>query len=271
MKKQNSNNGYPENANFLGYKLTIAYDGTDFHGWQEQDSHLPTIVSTLRTSFAYAFQQELQFLVGSSRTDTGVHALGQVARIKIPFSIEPDQLMNVWNRVLPNSISITNIEPIDASFHPQHNVVNKTYWYHLFDRRPLPFVARYGWFYDRRIDMNRLKQALSIFVGTHDFRSFVTGDDRDSTIRTINSIDIEWAPEFGAHRIIVQGPSFLRYMIRRIVGASVQIATSKKIPVNSLEQILQSKNPRQDLLTAPAQGLILKSIKYTPSRGTPIN
>jgi len=251
--------------NLNSFKLIIAYDGTDFHGWQEQDSHLPTIVSTLRKSFAYAFEQELQFLVGSSRTDTGVHALGQVARIKIPFSIEPDQLKNVWNRVLPNSISITDVELVDTSFHPQHHVSNKTYWYHLFDKRPLPLVARYGWFYDRRIDMQRLKQALSIFVGTHDFRSFVTGDDRDSTVRTITSIDIEWSPEFGAHRIIVQGPSFLRYMIRRIVGASVQIATSKKIPIHSLEQILLDKNPRQDLLTAPAQGLILKDISFDTS------
>lgn len=250
--------------NFNSFKLTIAYDGTDFHGWQEQDTHLPTIVSTLRTSFAYAFQQELQFLVGASRTDTGVHALGQVARIKIPFQINPEQLMAVWNRVLPNSITITNIEPVDASFHPQHNVNNKTYWYHLFHQRPLPFVARYGWFYDRHIDLEKLKKALAVFVGTHDFRSFVTGDDRDSTIRTITSIDVEWAPEFGAHRIVVQGPSFLRYMIRRIVGASVQIASSKKASVHSLEQILQSKNPRQDLLTAPAQGLILKEINYSP-------
>lgn len=246
------------------YKLTIAYDGTDYHGWQEQDTQLPTIVSTLRTSFAYAFEQELQFLVGASRTDAGVHANGQVARIKIPFIIEPAELINVWNRVLPNSIAIVSAEPVDAQFHPQHNVINKTYWYQLFANRPSPFVARYGWFYDRRINWAKLEEALHIFIGTHDFRSFVTGNDRNCTVRTITSITMVHVPELNAHRIIVQGPSFLRYMIRRLVGASVQTATAKKYSVDSLVQILQSKNPRQDLLTAPAQGLILNSIKHSP-------
>jgi tRNA pseudouridine38-40 synthase len=131
----------------------------------------------------------------------------------------------------------------------------------MFRERPLPFVARYGWYYGYPCNFEKLEECLSLFVGTHDFRSFCTGYEREDTVRTINAIKVEHLSWLRGYRIIIQGPGFLRYMIRRIVGACILVASTER-SIEEISNALSEKNPQQQLFTAPAQGLVLRRIRY---------
>lgn len=244
----------------MRYKLIVAYDGTAFYGWQVQ-SKLPSVAQVMQDSFSSIFDKEIK-LVGASRTDAGVHAIGQVAAFSTDLEIDLPRMLQAWNDALPPTIVIQSLEVVDDGFHPIYGVEQKTYWYHFFLDRPLPFVQAYGWFFRYQVDMQLLQKALQQFVGTHDFRSFCTGMDMgENTIRTIESIEVT-QEEFGAWRITVKGPGFLRHMIRRIVGASFDVASKQKITVDDLKNILEQKNPKQTLTNAPAKGLCLYRICY---------
>lgn len=242
------------------YKLVVAYDGTDFHGWQFQP-HEITVAGILQERFFQVFNKEIK-IVGASRTDSGVHALGQVAQFSSDFNIDTKMLKRAWNNLLPISILIKDIVIVDQDFHPQGNVKEKTYFYHFFTSRPVPFYARYGLFYKISLDMQKLKESLKIFIGEHDFRSFCTGYDQETTVRTINSIALDFIEEYSVYRITVKGPGFLRYMIRRIVGACLEVASHKNKSIDLLTRALEEKNPQQPLPTAPSRGLLLYNIEY---------
>ncbi|MBA3954057.1 tRNA pseudouridine(38-40) synthase TruA [Candidatus Dependentiae bacterium] len=242
------------------YKIIVAYDGTNYCGWQRQPQ-VSTVVGVLEQRFQAVFKTEIA-LLGASRTDAGVHALGQVARFRTTLSIGIEQLKNAWNNVLPADIIIRELTQVEDTFNPQHNVAQKTYYYHFFQRRPLPFVYRYGAYYKPTIDLEKLTECLNVFVGTHDFRSFCTGQDKENTIRTIHSITVNSFKKYGFYRITIKGPGFLRYMIRRIVGACLDSACTPELTKEHLITALAEKNPSQKFDTAPARGLILRKIVY---------
>ena len=242
------------------YKIIVSYDGTDYYGWQVQAGH-PTVAGVLQDTFQEVFGTQIH-IAGSSRTDAGVHALGQTAVFNTDLAIAPDQLHFAWQNILPPAILIRSIEEVPLDWNPRHNVKQKTYYYHFFQERPLPFGARYGWYYRYPVNIDKLKQALEVFVGTHDFRSFCTGDEYENTVRTIDAIDVEWIAEFNVYRISVKGPGFLRYMIRRIVGACLEVASRDTLTINDLKIALDQKNPLQLLPTAPAHGLLLYKVVY---------
>lgn len=256
------------------YKIIIAYDGTDYFGWQRQPEGVPTVCGQIEKIFKVVFKKDVA-LSGASRTDCGVHAMGQAATFNIDFEITPEKLLYVLNSSLPGDIFIRKLEPVSQDFNIHRNVESKTYYYHFFLKRPLPFVQRYGWHCEFPINIEKLKQALSVFMGTHDFRSFCTGDEREDTVRTIDNIYVEYLHRFNAYRIVVQGPGFLRYMIRRIVGAAIEVAKEKskdkeqnylvrpEIDIEYLKKALEEKNPAQPYLpNAPSKGLLLYKIKY---------
>ncbi len=244
----------------MRYKLTVAYDGTDFNGWQVQPD-APSIAQTMQDAYARIFNKEVT-LVGASRTDAGVHAMGQIAAFSTDLPIDSNRMMTAWNDALPSTIVIRSLEQTSDDFHPIYGVKEKVYWYHFFLERPLPFIERYGWFYRYAVDIKRLQKALAVFVGTHDFRSFCTGTDMGkNTTRTITSIEVS-QEQFGAWRITVKGPGFLRHMIRRIIGASLASASRDYLSANDLEAILKEKDPNQALTNARAKGLCLYSIRY---------
>lgn len=247
------------------YKLRIAYDGTEYHGWQVQE-HERTIAGMLEQRFLDTFSCPVS-IVGASRTDGGVHAYDQVALCRTGLDLDPEQLKVVWNRALPADIMIRSLVRTNMDFHPHHGVVEKTYWYHIFEQRPSPFIARYGWYQSRKIDYQKLEESLQYAVGTHDFRSFCTGEDHASTIRTIHGIDVIALPRYHAIRIVVRGPSFLYRMIRRIVGGAVHVATHRSIDTSYFHEILEARNPLHMLTTAPARGLLLRKIRYGVSQG----
>ena len=193
------------------YKIIIAYDGTNYHGWQIQPSDI-TIASTLQRSFKTTFSKNIS-LVGASRTDAGVHALGQTGLVICDLDLPPERLRYAWNNALPNSIFIRSATRAEPQFHIFADVVLKTYYYHLFIARPLPFIARYGWRWQfiPNVDFTVFEKAMNCFVGKHDFRSFCRSEPDEYTVRTIDSIKIEKFERFGAVRIVVKGKGFLRY------------------------------------------------------------
>ncbi len=245
------------------YKLVIAYDGTDYKGWQEQPKNITTVAKTLKNAFTRTFKASAS-IVAASRTDAGVHAMGQVARIRTEFDLNADKLKFALNNALPDDILITELESVDTSFHPMHNVVQKTYQYDIFTSLPVPFVQRYGWHCQKDINVEKLRECLKVFVGTHDFRSFCSGYEAESTVRTIDSIELVEIDKENKLRLIFKGKSFLQYMIRRIVGACVKVACEPDLQPSDLIAALDKKHPEQILPCAPAKGLMLVKIEYSP-------
>ena len=243
------------------YSCIVAYDGTAYQGWQAQGHTAQTIAGALTASFLRTFDRDCG-IMGASRTDAGVHALGQVMRLTTSLSLEPERLRMALNAHLPPDIHIRSCSNALPEFHPLHGVSRKRYYYHVAHKRPLPLISRfvYAPYYDYSCE--RLENALKIFEGEHDFRSFCTGDEQETTVRTIHTIRIESLPRYGVDRIIIEGPGFLRHMIRRIVGAALTIAASPKRDVRELSELLAAKNPQTTLATAPAHGLLLRKVWY---------
>lgn len=244
------------------YKITVAYDGTNYYGWQIQPSAI-TVAQVLQTTFTKTFNHPIT-LLGASRTDTGVHALGQIARVRTSLAINPDQILKAWNSSLPNDIRIRSLVPIDDNFNPCSNVFEKTYWYTLFLKPPLPFIARYGWLYPfmNRVDLEKFQDILQLYVGTHDFASFCKKDGERTTIRTINSISVKKISHWNMLQITIKGPSFLRFQIRRMIGYALDIAQQPKVPVNYIKTMLDNPNPQQTLVKADGSGLCLRKVIY---------
>ena len=242
------------------YRIVVAYDGTGYHGWQAQSTGA-TIQQVLTDSFESVFLQKASIL-GASRTDAGVHALWQVAILRSPINISADKIKHAWNNDLPGAILVRSVEKLDQLIHPHDGVVQKTYMYHFFMERPTPFLERYGWYFKRKVDLDFLDKALKIFVGTHDFRSFFTGNDTENSVRKIDGISLEFMEEYQAYRITIKGKGFLRYMVRRIVGACLEVASQDNLTLDLLKEVLEKKNPHHILPNSPAKGLLLYKIDY---------
>lgn len=245
----------------MQYKLIVAYDGTRYVGWQQQPNAI-SVVGQLERTFVRVFNQPC-WVLGASRTDAGVHALGQVVLLRTELDIPAHILKKALNDMLPADMLIRSAAPAAQNFHPWYGVAQKTYYYHFFTQRPLPFGARYGWWYKSKIEYEKLRACLALFVGTHDFRSFVCAEDeRTEMVRTIERIQLSFVRRYGVYRIEVRGKKFLRHMIRRIVGAALYVASHKEVPVCLISAIIDKKDPRHHLPTAPAHGLMLRKIMY---------
>lgn len=248
------------------FKMIVAYDGTDYFGWQIQPSDI-TIVSVLQKTFIRIFQKPITIL-GASRTDAGVHALGQVAQFYTDLPLDPHSIMVAWNRSLPRSIVIRSLEQVSEPFYSLRNVVQKTYYYHLFLKQPLPFVARFGWYSKiiDSVDWLKFEKALAIYKGEHDFASFCRVEEvGKSTVRRIDEIRLERCMRFGALRVVVKGPGFLRFQIRRMVGYALDVARRPAVPLDFLRDVMDQKNPQQNLIKADSSGLCLRKIVYEKS------
>ncbi len=244
------------------YKLILAYDGTDYHGWQRQKK-MRSIDHVVRQTFLRSFCQKELLLVGASRTDAGVHARGQVARLRTSLLLEPTKLLYVLSRALPDDITVMGCEKVGERFHPQHNVVRKTYSYTFSLHKLSPMAGRYCYAFFHPVCFDRLNQALQLFVGTHDFQFFCKEQEHKNTVRTIEAITLTQSSCKQMYIIKVVGPSFLRYMIRRLVGAALSYASRSELPFALLQNnLLGTSSCVKLLITAPAKGLCLESIEY---------
>jgi tRNA pseudouridine38-40 synthase len=243
------------------FQAIVAYDGTNYHGWQAQPG-LNTVEGAMFKAFKVAFGISVS-LRAASRTDAGVHANGQVItlRAELGRDIEPTKIAAVWNHKLPLDITVKSILEVDCNFNIHAHVIAKIYTYDFFVERPMPTYSRFGWYYGYKIDLDKLSLALKVFEGTHDFRSFCTGDERENTVRTVIYTKITYIIARQAYRIEFCGHSFLKYMVRRMAGAALKIAATPKLTIADLQIVLAQKNPEHTLMTAPAQGLVLQEIK----------
>ena len=201
--------------------------------------------------------------MGASRTDAGVHTRGQVVRIRTGLELSAAKLAYVLNRFLPHDITVLACTKVGPDFHPQHDVVRKTYSYTFALAKLSPMLARYCYAFPYKLDLDLLSKALQVFVGTHDFRFFCKEETMRTTVRMIESISLEQSACKQLYTIRVIGPSFLRYMIRRIVGASFAVASCPDVSIDDLQKQLAGLSQCVKLLiTAPAKGLCLESIEY---------
>jgi tRNA pseudouridine38-40 synthase len=254
------------------WKLTLAYDGTEFHGWQVQPG-LVTVQGLLQQALG-RISGEAPLPQGSGRTDAGVHALAQVASFTLQAPIPPSNLQRALNRTLPAAIRVMEAEIVPAGFHARHSAVAKTYEYRVFRERICPpFLARYVHHCIWPLDDAELERAAAALVGEHDFFSFAaTGQDATgrgldeeppSAVRTIYSSAWErQESECGALLIYrVRGSGFLHHMVRNLVGTMLEVGRgmtgSAEIP-----RILAARSRSAAGPTAPARGLFLHSVEY---------
>jgi tRNA pseudouridine38-40 synthase len=268
------------------FKLTLTYDGTPYNGWQIQPN-LPTIQGTLVRAI-HRITGETVLPQGSGRTDTGVHALGQVASFSLTTPIPAANLHRALNNALPPSIRIVSIEPAPESFHARHSALRKTYEYRILPRGILcsPFRAPFVWPSRYHLNLEALQQAATHVLGTHDFTSFAATDpdlatrteqladatlhaDPSSTpdsllptpcfIRTIYHSTWRHHEDLLIYR--VTGSGFLHHMVRNLVGTFAECASNRRSP-DSIPEILAARNRAAAGLTAPARGLFLVEVEY---------
>ena len=274
-----------ESEQTRNWKLTIAYDGTDFHGWQVQPGER-TIQGELQSALA-RIVGESPLPQGSGRTDAGVHALAQVASFPLQAHIPPENLLRALNRTLPGAIRILSAQIVPGAFHARHSAVAKTYEYRVLPIEPAaaqicsPFLARYVWPYSWPINFDLLQRAATAFIGEHDFRSFAASDpdlstrslascddsavrlEPRSTMRTIYSSAWHQQTADGFHLLVyrVRGNGFLHHMVRNLVGTMLDVGRGY-MELNDIPAILSALDRTQAGPTAPARGLFLHSVEY---------
>ena len=243
------------------FKITIEYDGSGFHGWQRQKGHR-TVQEEIENALHTVTRQKIA-VIGSGRTDAGVHALGQVASFKCLTRLGPGTIQKALNSLLPDAIVIRDCKPAAPTFHARYDARCKTYRYRILNHPLAVAVGRqYAWHIRRPLDLDAMRRAAAILVGRHDFSAFEgAGSPRSHAVRQVFRafIDREEKAEFLAFDIAADG--FLRFMVRNIVGTLVLVG-SGKIGVADFEEILLSKERKRAGATAPPHGLFLMCVSY---------
>jgi tRNA pseudouridine38-40 synthase len=243
-------------------KLTVAYDGTAYSGWQIQLYH-PTVQRVIEAAWQ-SITGEVCRTTAAGRTDAGVHACGQVVGIATESLLSPTELQRALNAKLPADVAVLNMEVAPDGFHATHDAIRKLYRYEIHNSRVPPVFNRfYVWHYPRPLDSQAMHQAGRWLVGRHDFSSFQSaGSDRPDTIRTIHRVDVARGPRSDDQVTIeVEGDGFLYNMVRTIVGTLVQVGRHKRSPP-WVAEVLAAKDRACAGPTAPACGLILVRVDY---------
>lgn len=239
--------------------LKIAYDGTNYKGWQKQPNAI-TIEGILNNKLSKILGEKIE-IIGASRTDSGVHALCNVAVFDTETTIPASRISRALNRRLPRDIVIQESKEVSPYFHPRDCKSIKTYEYQIFNNKcPLPTRRLYYYFVHHKLNIDEMKKGAKYLVGTHDFKSFCLKKTKtQSTVRTIYSIDIEKNNDLIT--ITVKGNGFLYNMVRCIVGTLIYVARGV-YPPEHVKEILDKKDRRFAGPNAPAHGLILTDTKY---------
>ena len=240
-------------------KLTIAYDGTNYCGWQIQPNGI-TVEEVVNKALQKLTGEEIQ-VIGASRTDSGVHALGNVAVFDTETTIPPERISYALNQRLPDDIVIVKSEEVASDFHPRYCDCSKTYEYHILNTRiPIPTKRLTNYFVSYELDIDKMRQAASYLVGEHDFVSFCNvRTDVEDTVRTITELEILKNGE--EIMIRISGNGFLYNMVRIIVGTLIRVGRGFYEP-EKVKEILAAKDRKAAGVTAPPHGLMLVEIRY---------
>ena len=241
------------------YKLLLEYDGTGYAGWQRQPDR-PTIQSALEDALRRITRQSIS-TISASRTDAGVHALGQVVGFQSDHSLLPHEWTRALNGVLPKTISVCQTEVAADGFHARYDAYAKTYEYRILNQPTRPALDRLRvWQVAKPLDVNVMREASRHALGQHDCTSFQGPNaGTKNPVCTIHHID--WSHDKPLIRFTIQADRFLKQMVRALVGTLVEIGHGKRSP-DALPAILEAKDRRKAGLTAPPQGLYLLHVHY---------
>jgi tRNA pseudouridine38-40 synthase len=242
------------------FKLIIEYDGSRYHGWQRQKND-----RSIQEEIEKALQKMTTnrvTVIGSGRTDAGVHAEGQVASFKCDTRLEPEALLNGLNSLLAEDTVIKVCEQVSSSFHARFDAKSKIYHYKILNRpTPAAIGRQYSWLIRKSLNQDAMRAAISHIIGRHDFKAFEgTGSPRQHTIRQVYSADLI-EQQSGLLVFHIEADGFLRYMVRNIVGTLVDVGM-QKLTSDDFKSILDSKDRSQASATAPAHGLTLVKVIY---------
>jgi tRNA pseudouridine38-40 synthase len=248
------------------FKLTIAYDGTDFHGWQMQGNK-PTIQGEIVAVLRRLTQENIQ-LHGAGRTDAGVHALGQVGSFRTQSALSAAEFQRALNALLPQTIRIVDSEEIGPDFNARWSAKGKVYRYRLYRGKVVPpFAWRYVLHYPFPLDEDAMRDAAARFVGIHDFASFAasTGsedDDKERNMqREIFATELKRTDDGEELWFTVHGRSFLRYMVRKMVGTLLDVGRGKMVP-DDIDRLYELKDRSKSGPTVPPQGLCMMYVEH---------
>lgn len=235
-------------------KLTLEYDGTRFRGWAAQPD-LRTVEGELRAALDSVFGS-YDGLAVAGRTDTGVHALGNVAGVDVEGGPPPQRAAEALNTALPGDVAVIAAEAAAPGFHARHSARSRSYRYRIWRRRtPSPFEQRRSWWYPRPLDEERLQDAADLLVGEHDFRAF-TPTDTQHKVFVRNVLRAQWHRRGDALEFEITADSFLRHMVRTLVGTMIEMPSERIAP-------LLDGRPRSEAgSTAPPHGLYLERVEY---------
>ncbi len=245
------------------FKLVIAYDGTHYEGWQTQKTGTG-VQQIVEGALAKLFPSS-PALHGSSRTDTGVHALGMVAHFEIPqaeFKMSLRKLPLALNAWLPEDVRVSSANRAREKFHARFDAVGKQYRYFIWNHPAMNPVLRHtAWHVPVKLDLERMKSAARLFVGKHDFQSFAAnpGYKKESTVRTVTRCDVRKSGQ--QITVIIEGDGFLYKMCRGMAGTIVQAGLGK-FPPDQIKHMLAQRDRRVAGMTAPAHGLVLWRVQY---------
>ena len=242
------------------FKITIEYDGTCYHGWQRQKNDR-TIQEEIEKAVLTITGQDVS-LTGSGRTDAGVHAYAQVANFKCETKLGPQDLFGGLNSLTDEDLVTTSCEVVEASFHARYDVKSKVYVYKILNRpNPAAIFRQYAWHVRKKLDLERMRSAISPLIGSHDFKAFEgAGSPRAHTTRSVFEARLI-EEEDGYLAFEIEADGFLRFMMRNIVGTLVDVGLGKISP-DEFKRIRASKDRDQAGATAPAHGLFLKKVRY---------
>jgi len=248
------------------FKLTIAYDGTDYHGWQIQ-SEKPTIQGEI-VSVLRRLTQEHVYLHGAGRTDAGVHALGQVGSFRTQAALSAEEFQRALNALLPQAIRIVGVEEVGPDFDARWSARGKIYRYRIYRGRVVPpMIWRYVLHYPFPLDEGAMHDAAARFAGTHDFASFAASsgseeDDKErSTEREIFSTELVRSADDEELVFTVRGRSFLRYMVRKMVGTLLDVGRGKLKP-EDIDRLFELRDRSKSGPTVPPQGLVMVEVQH---------
>ena len=244
----------------INYKMILQYDGSRYSGWQVQGNTEQTIQGKLQSVLEKMTGEEIE-IHGSGRTDAGVHAKSQVANFHIEEHFTEGKILSYLNHYLPDDIAVIAVEQVDERFHSRYAAKKKTYRYHIhMGEISDVFERKYEYQYEKTLDVERMKEAASYLIGTHDFTSFCGNKKMKKTaVRTI--YEINFTKKGNDLWIDYRGNGFLQNMVRILTGTLIEVGDGRRAP-EELPQILESKNRENAGYTAPACGLMLMEVHY---------
>ncbi|MGG3526954.1 tRNA pseudouridine(38-40) synthase TruA [Bacillus pseudomycoides] len=242
------------------YKLTIQYDGGRYKGWQRLGNNDNTIQGKIESVLSEMTGREIE-IIGCSRTDAGVHALHQVANFKIDENLPELKVKKYLNQYLPNDISIIDVELVSERFHARYNSKSKTYLYKIWNEEHTnPFMRKYSMHVGKKLNIENMQKAAQYLIGSHDFTAFSNAKSKKkSMVREIYMLDV--VESEGFIQIRVNGNGFLHNMVRKIVGALVEVGLGQ-LDAEVIPQILEAKQRNQINCLADASGLYLEKVDF---------